>query len=347
MAGFLRAARVPVIVAVVAAGVFFAVKARYGSYGDYYLVDVKLPRAGQLMRVGADVRERGVVVGSVSEMTLDGYQARLTLRIEDRYPVPADAHAVIDLKTLLGDKFVDLRFDEYAGPFLEGGETIPGDVGPELEDVLASGVEVLAAVDPEDAATVVHSLATGARGHGDDVARGLRANAELSTTFAETLEPQLQSLRDFHVIFGELRDRGVDLNALADAINQGVPVYASEEAQGHLRRALEALVPMSDHFADLLILNRRDWDRMMDSGDVLLQTIADRPQGLRDLVHGLYRYVYKLGGPPYWIKDGSALAPFANFTGGDDFANSVGSLCGTLPPEERQHIPICTQAARQ
>jgi virulence factor Mce-like protein len=347
MGRFLHVAKTPVIVVAVGAAMFFAVKARYGSYGEYYYVDVQLPRAGQLMRVGADVRERGVLIGTVSELSLDGHQARLTLRIEERYRVPADAEAFVDLKTLLGDKYVDLRFDRYSGPFLRGGETLPGHVGPELEDVLETGVDVLGAIDPEAAATVVHELATGARGHGDDVARGLRANALLSTTFAETLDPQLRSLHDFHVIFGELRDRGVDLNALADAINQGVPVYASDSAHGHLRRALEALVPMADHFADLLILNREDWDRMMDSGDVLLQTIADRPQGLRDFVHGLYRYVYKLGGDPYWVRDGSALAPFANFTGGEDFEHSVGQLCGSIPPDERQHIPICTQAARR
>jgi phospholipid/cholesterol/gamma-HCH transport system substrate-binding protein len=340
-------AKVPLIIAVLGAAVFFGVKARYGSYGEYYFVDVQLPRAGQLMRVGADVRERGVLIGTVSDMRLDGHQARLTLRIEEQYRVPADAQAYVDLKTLLGDKYVDLRFDAFDAPYLSGGETLTGHVGPELEDVLESGVDVLGAVDPDDAATVVHELATGTRGHGDDVARGLRANAVLSTTFAQTLEPQLQSLHDFHIIFGELRDRGVDLNALADAINQGVPVYASDPAHRQLRRALEALVPMADHFADLLILNRRDWDRMMDSGDVILQTIADRPQGLRDFVHGLYRYVYKLGGAPYWIKDASALAPFANFIGGEDFEHSIGMLCGSIPPDERQHIPVCTQAARE
>jgi phospholipid/cholesterol/gamma-HCH transport system substrate-binding protein len=148
MARFFHVAKTPVLVAVVGAAMFFGVKARYGSYGDYYYVDVELPRAGQLMREGADVRERGVLIGTVSDLRLDGHQARLTLRIEDRYRVPADAQAFVDLKTLLGDKFVDLRFDEFTGPYLNGGETLPGHVGPELEDVLGSGVDVLSAVDP-------------------------------------------------------------------------------------------------------------------------------------------------------------------------------------------------------
>jgi virulence factor Mce-like protein len=358
MARFLHVAKMPLIIALVGAAMFFSVKARYGSYGDYYFVDVELPRAGQLMRVGADVREHGVLVGSVTDIWLEDQQARLTLRIQQQYPVPQDAHAYVDLKTLLGDKFIDLRFEEFAPPYLKGGETIPGHVGPELEDVLVNGLEVLRAVNPDEAATIVHELAVGAQGHGEDIARGLQANAELSTIFAETLEPQLRGLHAFHVIFDELRHVGVDLNELADAVNEGVPVYASERAHRDLRRVLEALVPMSDHLADLLILNRADWDRMMDSGDRVLQTIAERPQGLHDLVHGLYRYVFKLGGEAPHVGDGRDMAPFVNFFSeeddegghrqgrGQDLVTAIRDLCGLLPAEERRDMHVCSVVNR-
>jgi len=359
MARFLHLAKTPVIVAGVIAAMFFGIKARYGSYGDYYYVSVDVSQAGQLMRVGADVRERGVVIGTVSDLRLDGRSALLTLRIRERYPVPANAEAFVDLKTLLGDKFVDLRFDDFAPPFLEGGETIPGHVGPELEDVLEHGLTVLGAIDPDDAATVVHELATGARGHGEDVARGIEANTELSGVFAETLEPQLRGLHAFHVIFAELREVGLDVNELAEAVNEGVPVYASDRAHRQLRRVLETLVPMSDHLADLLILNRADWDAMMDSGDRVLQTIAERPEGLHDLVHGLYRYVFKLGSDAPDASDGSEMAPFANFFSDEDegegphrqaeggeLVETIRNLCGLLPAQERADMRVCTVVER-
>ncbi|MGH2687034.1 MAG: MlaD family protein [Actinomycetota bacterium] len=357
MAAFWRGTRTFLIVTVVIAGMFFGVKARYGSYGEYYFVTVDFPRAGQLMRVGADVRERGVIIGSVSDMRLVNHRARLTLQIRSEFRVPDDAVAVVELKTLLGDKFVDLEFEEFAPPFLEGGEQIPGVVGPELEDVVQSGVDVLAALNPDDAAAVIHELATAARGHSEDIARGLDANAELSGTFASTLEPQLRGLHAFHVIFGELRDVADDLNELADAVNEGVPIYASPRAHAELRRVLELIVPMSDDLADLLILNRRDWDRMMDSGDVVLQAIASRPQGLRDLVHGAYRYVFKLGGPAPKFGDGREMAPFVALVGGeesplprdaearsspgDELVSTIRTLCEVLPAEQRRDIYVC------
>ncbi len=339
------------ISAVLGAGMFFGIKARYASYDDFYYVTAELPRAGQLMRVGADVRERGVIVGTVSAINLRQDHVEMVLRLQPQHRVPADARAVVELKTLLGDKFVDLRFDEFAPPFLKDGDRIPGDVGPELEDVLHNGVQVFESIEAEDLATIVGELARGARGHGDDIARGLETGAELSTVFRETLDEQLRSIRDFRILFEALEDRGDDLNELADAINEGVPVYASRRAQADLRRVLDALVPFSHHLADLLIFEREDWDRMMDRGDVVLQTIAERPEELHNFIHGLYRYVFKLAKEPPFLEDGTAAAPFANFIGGDEegggeaeFAAAVRAFCAELPADAAADILACEVA---
>lgn len=334
----------PLVLALFAAALYTGVKAAYGGFGHYYSLSVDVPRAGQQMRAGSDVRIRGVPVGKVSAIKLDGHHARLILTMKERYRVPATAEAVVTLKTLLGAKYVDLRFDRYAGPFLpDGGRIRTSHVGPELEDALADGTEVLAAIHPNDLATVVMELSKGARGHGEDIARGIAANVQLSGLFARTLQPQIESLHDFEVLFGQLQDRGDDLNRLADAINQGVPVYASRQAQANLRAALQAVTPFANDLADLLIFNKSDWDRMMDAGDKVLGAIAARPGGLRDLVVGLYRYVFKLGGNPFrapFLK-GSAAAGFVNFIGGDDGEDNRRQICQALPPDIRHRTPYC------
>jgi phospholipid/cholesterol/gamma-HCH transport system substrate-binding protein len=315
---------------------------------------VDVPRAGQQLQVGSDVRMHGVRVGEVSHIRLvDPRTVRLTLRMNRQYRVPASAQAVITLKTLLGAKFVDLRFPSYSGPFLASGAKVAtSHVGPELEDALADGVKVLDAIKPSDLAIIVRNLAEGARGHGDDVARGLAANAELADLFARTLGPQIESLHDFAVTFQALKDRGDDLNLLADAINQGVPVYASEQAHRDLTAALESLTPFANDLADLLINQKPDWDRLMDDGDVVLSTIAARAAGLGDLITGLYRYVYKLSGDPFGADflQGSGAAGFTDFIGcsdnperrGDDCSNANHqALCAALPPELKGQLSFC------
>lgn len=333
------------LIAVLATALYFGVKAAYGAFRGYHYVTADFERAGQQIQIGNDVRVRGVIVGKVSSVELVDRHARLTLQIEEHYQIPRSAEAVVTLKTLLGSKYVDLRFDpDDRGPYLADGDSISVTrVGPELEDALEDGTEVLAALKPAKTATLVHELATAARGHGDEIARGLDANSELSTLFADTTTPQLESLRDFRILFGELEDKGVDMNALAQAMNEGVPVYASPQAQKDFAAALDGLSRFSHDFADLLIHQRRDWDRMMDAGDVVLGTIAARPGGLADMVHGLYRYVFKLGKDirPNLLPDGSAAAGFVNFMGGNDQKEEQRQICDALGEEEKKHVPMC------
>ena len=69
----------PLAIAVLVVGMFFGLKLRYGDFNHYNYVKVDIPRAGQLLRVGTDVREHGVVVGKVSQIELVNRQAQLTL----------------------------------------------------------------------------------------------------------------------------------------------------------------------------------------------------------------------------------------------------------------------------
>ena len=120
-----------------------------------------------------------------------------------------------------------------------------------------------------------------------------------------------------------------------------MPVYASPQAQKALDRALRALVPFSNNLADLFILNRADWDRLIDNGDTVLGAIAARPEGLRSLIVGLYHYVLKLGGDPIQVGDGSGAAGFTDFIGGDSNAEGQAQLCEALPLDIRGQVPVC------
>jgi phospholipid/cholesterol/gamma-HCH transport system substrate-binding protein len=332
------------VLAVVAAGAI-VIQFSHGSFKPYYYLKAEMPRAGQQLELGADVRIRGVKVGRVSGIKLKDGHAVLTLQMEKGYQVPRDAAAIVGIKTLLGEKFVALRFDPGGGgPYLADGGTITNtSVGTELSQVLADGTAVLEAVKPQDAAAIISTLARAVRDEGLTIHRGLRDNAHLSSTFASTTKQQLAALSDFETVFGALKSKGVDLNELARAVNEGVPIYASNAAAASMRKALVALVPFADDLSDLLIVDRAQWDTLIDRGDVVLGAIAAHPQGLRSLVHGLYRYVYKLGGAidRNLMLDGSAAAGFTNFIGGTSFKESMREVCYALPPDVREGVAAC------
>jgi|GEM_PF-4902556 phospholipid/cholesterol/gamma-HCH transport system substrate-binding protein len=335
------------LIALLGAGVYFSIKAAYGGYRDSYYVSARLPRAGQQVQIGTDVRVRGVIVGKVSGIALEDRSAVLTLEIGSQHEIPETAEMVVSLKTLLGSKFVDLRFDPRtrSEPLADGDVIEQADVGPELEDALDDGTRLLDVLDAQEVAQIVHELARAGRGHGDDIARGLEAQAKLSTTFAQTRTSQIESLRDFDRLFESLDEVGDELNELAAATNEGVPVFASEQAQRDMAEALDEVVPFADHLSDILLVERENLDRMYVTGDKVLGTIAANSRGLANLLHGAYRYVFRLGTPirPTVLFDGTASAGFTNFIGGNDQEEEFRQICSAFPEEERDEVPFCEE----
>src|SRR5581483_8466271 len=75
-----------------------------------YRIRVSFPNAGQLA-TQADVRIAGVSVGRVVGKSLDsqGNRTIATIEMQNKYaPVRQDAHAILRMKTILGETYVEL-----------------------------------------------------------------------------------------------------------------------------------------------------------------------------------------------------------------------------------------------
>src|SRR4051812_3228499 len=75
---------------------------------DY--VTVHISRAGLQLLPGSDVKERGIIVGSVQDISSTGDGAELKLRLQPSAAeqIPANVSVRLLPKTLFGEKFVDL-----------------------------------------------------------------------------------------------------------------------------------------------------------------------------------------------------------------------------------------------
>jgi phospholipid/cholesterol/gamma-HCH transport system substrate-binding protein len=91
-----------------------------------YRVTVPFNEATQLA-VESDVRISGVSVGKVKSIDLDSNgQADATIELDSRYaPIPADTHAILRQKTLLGETYVELSPGSESGPSLAEGGSLP------------------------------------------------------------------------------------------------------------------------------------------------------------------------------------------------------------------------------
>ena len=135
-----------------------------GSGGGAIRVDAIFHQIGDLPRF-ANVQSSDVVIGSVRAISLDGYNARVTLRIDKAAHIPRNALALIRSTSLLGEEFVELRAPTNETPSaqtLQNGDVIPlarTSRIPGLDDALISLGRLLEGGTTADLATVIHSSA--------------------------------------------------------------------------------------------------------------------------------------------------------------------------------------------
>jgi phospholipid/cholesterol/gamma-HCH transport system substrate-binding protein len=134
-----------------------------------YRFDVRFPEATQL-GAQADVRISGVSVGKVVRVAhSSGNRTRATIELQARYaPIPRDAKAMLRLKTLLGETYVELTPGTRSRPKLPDGGA--------LSDAAVSKTvqldEILRTFDPQTRQafqTWMQAQAGGVEGRGADI----------------------------------------------------------------------------------------------------------------------------------------------------------------------------------
>jgi len=138
------------------------------------LVTLRVERAGTQLNPGADVKVRGVRVGSVRSVTAnaDGASIMLALDPDAVKLVPENVSARVLPKTLFGERYVDLRLPEVPAPPIAAGAVIPADRSQsaiEVEQVLDHLLPTLTAVRPAQLATTLSALSQALHGRGDQL----------------------------------------------------------------------------------------------------------------------------------------------------------------------------------
>lgn len=259
------------LAAIVAAMAFggVVVAALAGKFGGRtYPVTVSFDRAGQLLETGGDVKLRGVLVGTISGVTLtaDG-RALITLAMYPAQRVPHNVTASIRGKTLFGEKFIELR---DAGPtegVLRAGDEITETVEPfELESVLEAALPLLDAVSPGDLGGALAALAEGLAGQEEEARRaidnGLVALRSLNAHGSD-LDRLLAGLDETSGALGRAAPDFVDALGDLDAFNRTVIANAGD-VRGALAGAptwLDALARIVEaRYPDLVDLSLRGAD---------------------------------------------------------------------------------------
>ena len=263
-----------------------------GGGGDTFEVTVTFDRAGQLLKRGADVKLRGILVGKVSRIALKSSGGvEMTLSIDSNQRVPNDVTASIRGKTLFGEKFVSLVDDQPPGPqTLKDGDVIDQSrtVDPfELEDVLRSGMPVLDAIEPKDLGGALSALAEGVSGQEEEARRsidnGLISLKSLNSSSG--LESLLSGLDESS---SALAAAAPALASSADGLNQFNAAIIEKESQ--VKGALRDVPQWLGRVGSLMTRREKDFVDLSLLGFDVIGLVKDHRVALPSTVTGLKNF---------------------------------------------------------
>lgn len=244
------------------------------------------PGIGQQLRAGGDVKVRGVLVGRITDIRLDGQAAVIEFALNDGVDLSDESVAEIRSKTVFGEKWVELipppgeaRGLLHAGSVIEDDKTIEP---LELERALQLGHDLLSELPTEDLATILAALADGFSGQEGSARtaldRGLVALRAVNSNPAG-LDESLRQLNEFSGWLDDNTGDLVDFAAAFDSANRALVGAAPE-----FESSLDSLPVFLDSLAGFQERTESDLGRLAQDGADIGEVVAARADRLVDLV---------------------------------------------------------------
>ncbi|WP_214317445.1 MlaD family protein [Nonomuraea sediminis] len=256
-----------VVLLVFAGATFFIVRSAQELRGTS--IAAVFGRAGQGMDTHSPVKIRGITVGNVSKVSLDGKgKAVVTMLVQPGVKVPQSTVASIEPTSVFGPKFIDLKLGsgESTGPFLGNGAVITSTEDPlDLSDTLGDAYRGLNAVDPREVTVIVHTLAQGLDGKGGQLRELIDDAGTVIGVAHRQRQRARQFLHDAAALSTALQDKGDDIVSISSDVNVITPDLLKRADK--VRALLAYLTSIADQGTVGLQHHRQDLRAGVHSGE--------------------------------------------------------------------------------
>ncbi|MGH2747480.1 MAG: MCE family protein [Actinomycetota bacterium] len=268
---------------------------RGGLFTSFTPTFADFSNCGQGLRVGGDVKLRGVLVGrieGIERIERSNCRVKLGLFGSDLDQIPQNVAAQIRAKTVFGEKWVELLYpDDPSSARIAGGDVISRDrtIDPlEVETILNTALPLLDAIDPEHLAGALEALATGFVGHEDAaieaMERGIEALRPLNRNKG-LLAEGIRQLEESGEVLAEVDDDLLSAFDNLDRLNRFTSAN-SDLVEESLRKAPELL----DELTLLFEARFEDFTKLADKGATVVGVLAARADDLDRLLDVLPRF---------------------------------------------------------
>ncbi|GAA3530497.1 MlaD family protein [Aeromicrobium panaciterrae] len=254
-------------------------------------VSVELKETGGLFS-GSGVTYRGVHVGKVESVKLDGRRIIASVTIDPSTHIPADSAAAVRSLSPAGEQYLDFQPTRPKGPWLEDGDTVKAVTTPtSIATALKSIDTLMSEIDDKDLATVLNELHT-AFADTDDLNRILTSGTHIVDTLDASWPQTLRTLENARTVLRtgvDSTDQFVELSSSLQSLTASLKAYDPKlrtildktpaqvaqirELTATLSRVLPSFLAATDDVTDLL-----------DAREPHLRALlTDFPRGLQQL----------------------------------------------------------------
>ncbi|OLR92098.1 MCE family protein [Actinokineospora bangkokensis] len=240
-------------------------------------VTLQADRVGNQLKENADVKVRGVVVGTVRGVDTDGDGVSVTLALDpDKLRMlPSNVTARLLPKTLFGQRYVALQLPEDADRPLREGDTIKQDTSVEsveLEKALRDLLPVLQAVQPQKLNSTLGALSQALEGRG----KSLGETLVLLNSYLDQLNPKMPEIQNditkFADTLGVYEKAAPDIIDALDGLTTTTKTIAEQKDQ--VAALFSSLTTASDNLANFVGGNRKTIIDLSENSRPTLELLA-------------------------------------------------------------------------
>lgn len=257
---------------------------------------------------GHNVQASNVVVGSVQDITLDGYRARVEMSIVDDFRVPEGTAAVVRRTSLLGEHYVDLvlpaEFDADAGPFVaDGAELAESSTQPDVEQLAEQAAIIVGSLTADDLGATVGAAAEGLGGRGPALNQLVKDAGEVAAVLAGQQDAIAGTVDALARLGEQLAPASEEFLTTLDALTDATGTLA--DSRDRIVATVAAVVELATAVNDTVLEPHAETlARLLSQLQPLLGTLADRVDILEDLIVDTGRFVELF---PQAVHDGTVL----------------------------------------
>ena len=298
---------------------------------DVYRVTVEFADVLDLVPQSA-VKVNDVTVGAVEDVELDGWHARVRVRLLDSVRLPDNAVAELRQTSLLGEKFVSLG-PPPAGQGvgrLKDGDTIPlrrSGRNPEVEEVFAALSLVLNGGGVAQLKTINVELTKAMEGHEADIKGAIAQLDRFIGGLDEHKSEVVRALDGLDRLSARLEAQKEDIAVAIEDLGPGLAVLADQREQ--LTEMLTALSDLGRVGTRVIRASKADTVANLRALDPILTRLSEAGANLPGALEMLVTYPFPRA------ATGAVKGDFTNLriTADLDLRTILANLDGPKPPD--------------